>query len=130
MHQQSIVHVIDFGLAKLYNDPQTQQHIRYREGKRPIGTSRFASIRTHLGIGKKANSCRYEPANTDLPTALLRAIASRRPGEPWLRADVLPAWQPTLAGDEGLRGRGEVGPRPGKMSIRAEVLCEGFLGEY
>jgi serine/threonine protein kinase len=48
-----VVHVIDFDLAKLYLDPQTQQHIRYREGKHPIGTSRFASIRTHLGIGTK-----------------------------------------------------------------------------
>merc|ERR1712194_923843 len=27
------VHIIDFGLAKKYRDPKTQQHIPYREGK-------------------------------------------------------------------------------------------------
>jgi casein kinase 1 len=28
------VHIIDFGLAKKYRDPKTQQHIPYREGKK------------------------------------------------------------------------------------------------
>jgi casein kinase 1/casein kinase I family protein HRR25 len=48
--RQSVIHVIDFGLAKKYRDPRSHQHIPYRENKNLTGTARYASINTHIGI--------------------------------------------------------------------------------
>jgi serine/threonine protein kinase len=42
--------IIDFGLAKRFRNPETRVHIPYVEGKQLTGTSRYASITTHLGI--------------------------------------------------------------------------------
>ena len=49
---QHLVYIIDFGLAKRFRDPKTGLHIPYKDGKSLTGTVRYASIFTHLGIGK------------------------------------------------------------------------------
>jgi len=48
--RKHVCHVIDFGLAKKYQDPRNGRHILYIEGKNLTGTARYASINTHIGI--------------------------------------------------------------------------------
>ena len=46
----NIIYLIDFGLSKRYKNARNNQHIPYREGRNLIGTARYVSINTHLGI--------------------------------------------------------------------------------
>ena len=47
---KDLVYLIDFGLAKKYCDPKTGQHIPFRENKGLVGTARYASVNSHLGL--------------------------------------------------------------------------------
>jgi len=52
----NIVYLINFGLAKKYRDPKTQQHIPYRENKSPTVTARYASINALTGIEQSSKN--------------------------------------------------------------------------
>jgi len=106
----NMVHVIDFGLAKKYRDPKTQQHIPYREGKNLTGTARYASVNTHLGIEQSRRD--------DLEAVGYVVMYFNRGSLPW----------------QGLKATGKKEKyekiMEKKMSTPVEVLCRNFPCEF
>jgi casein kinase 1 len=104
------VHIIDFGLAKKYRDPKTQQHIPYREGKNLTGTARYASVNTHLGIEQSRRD--------DLEAVGYVLMYFNRGSLPW----------------QGLKANGKKEKyekiMEKKMSTPIEVLCKHFPSEF
>ena len=46
-HNSNVIHIVDFGLAKQYIDPETGRHINYAENKNLTGTVRYMSVNAH-----------------------------------------------------------------------------------
>lgn len=46
------VYLIDLGVAQLYRDPKSRVHVPQTTGNGLVGTFRYASINTHMGINQ------------------------------------------------------------------------------
>ena len=46
--KQTIIHMIDMGLAKRFRDPKTNKHINSKPCKFLTGTARYASANAHI----------------------------------------------------------------------------------
>ncbi|MCJ1248804.1 serine/threonine protein kinase [Trapelia coarctata] len=48
----NVVHMIDFGLAREFRDPETHEHTKCYDNRKLGGTTRYASINNHLGVAQ------------------------------------------------------------------------------
>ncbi|XP_023216137.1 casein kinase I-like [Centruroides sculpturatus] len=105
---RNMLYLIDFGVAKKYI--RKGQHIPYREDKGMTGTVSYVSINTHLGIEQSRRD--------DMESIGYVLMYFNRGSLPWLGLKAATKKQKYEKISEK------------KMSIPADVLCEGFPAEF
>jgi serine/threonine protein kinase len=106
----NLVYVIDLGLSKKYRDPRTGQHVPFREGKSLLGTARFTSINTHLGIEQSRRD--------DLEGIAYVLIFFLRGGLPWIG----------LKGETKAQKHEAIAEK--KLTTEVDVLCQDLPAEF
>lgn len=99
--------MIDFGLAKPYISPKTGKHIPFKAKNQLIGTARYTSVATHMGIEQSRRD--------DLESICYVMLYFLRGSLPWQGL-------PALKKEEKYRKIMEC-----KMST-SECLCKGLPG--
>ena len=103
------VHIIDFGLTKIYKDPKTCLHIPYKSNCNLMGTTSYASINNHLGV---AQSC-----HDDLESIAYVLLFFIRGSLPW------------VAEPAGNKQQQDTTPQT-KLNTPINILCSTCLVEF
>ena len=103
-------YIIDYGLAKCYCNPETKEHIPYKENKPLTGTARYASLNTHMGMEQSRRD--------DLECLAFTLV--------YISKGVLP-WQEVQARDKDEKHQ-KIFEK--KKNIPLEVLCKGLPIEF
>ena len=98
--KSNIIYLIDFGLSKRYKNPKSHQHIPYRDNRKLIGTVRYLSINTHMGIEQSRRD--------DLESIAYVLILFLRGSLPWQKTPNDKTYQKVMKK---------------KMQIPTEILC-------
>ena len=103
----NVINLIDFGLSKKYKHSKNNQHIPYREGRNLIGTARYVSVNTHLGIEQSRRD--------DLESIGYVMIYFLKSFLPW----------------QGLQGVDKYAQiMAKKLQIPTDILCSGLPEEF
>ncbi|CCW68671.1 unnamed protein product [Phytomonas sp. Hart1] len=100
------VYLIDYGLSKMYYKTINRSHIDYSEGNHMMGTLRYCSVNTHLGI--------KQGRRDDLEAVGYILVYFMKDSLPW----------------QGLRNANHNTIAQHKMSTMVDVLCEGLPSEF
>ncbi len=102
------VYLIDFGLAALYRDSASGFHIPFNTHRSLVGTARYASVNTHLGVEQSRRD--------DLESIGYLLVYLMKGALPW----------------QGLRAAGKKEKynliMDKKMNTSIEELCSGTCG--
>lgn len=107
---ENVIHLVDFGLAKLYVDVRTKKHIVYKEGVSPSGTMRYMSVNAH--------SAREQSRRDDMEALAYLFIYFMRGKLPWSGIKVKNE-------DDRFSKVGQI-----KKKTPPEILCKGMPEEF
>jgi serine/threonine protein kinase len=100
------LYLIDFGVARQYRNPETKEHLAFKEGKRLTGTADYCSINTHKRIEQSRRD--------DLESMCYSIIQMLKGSLPWSKF----SGKTTEERFEKIMNS--------KISCTADKLCEGL----